>query len=80
MAGTYVPFGELSEATTPTAHKPVRVSFVVEVELDPKQAREGQAAGADPRAQLRELAKRVGEKLPLCARAGDVVRVTRLSG
>ena len=79
IAGTYMPFGEAPVAAG-KARTPVRVSFLVEVELDPQAAREEQTDGADPRAQLRELAKRVSEKLPLCARAGDVVRVTRVTG
>jgi len=80
MAGTYVPFGESPPVAAGKAAVPIRVSLLVEVELDPKLARDEQSEGADPRAQLRELAKRVSGKLPLCARASDVVRVTRVTG
>ena len=77
LNGTYNPDGgPASSPSTPT----VRLAFVVEIVVNPKDVRDQVAAGADVNQLARAAAAERSARLLRAGVAGDVVEVKRIAG
>lgn len=81
LDGTYVGDGITATAQVTDKLKPVTVSFVVEVTMNPKEARDALAAGTTEVALRKLLASRSERKLVLNGSVGgDSFRASRVKG
>lgn len=81
----YVPNAELEEVAAAAALAelvavPIEVGFVLEIRMDPDEARAALARGVKPAELRKQLAKRYESRVMLVVQLPDQVRVSRIKG